>query len=124
MALTIVGPVLVCSGRRPLQVIISIAELPACGYRSAVRFACMTLGCCGHLDCRPGRARTPLTIVAHILPGHRIVICPTLAAIGSISGARTHGADACLSTAEPAITDVHRTADVAEPHGEGRGCNC
>jgi hypothetical protein len=53
-------------------------------------------------------ARTPLTIVAHILPSLRVVIRPTLAAIGSISGAHTHGADACLSTAEPAVDDVHR----------------
>src|ERR1700731_74317 len=106
MALTIVGPVLLCSGRRRLQVIISIAELLACGYRIAGRFARMTLRCCGHLGCQPGRARTPLTIVAHILPGRRIVICPTLAAIGSISDARTHGAGVCLSAAEPAVAGV------------------
>src|ERR1700737_1438694 len=70
-------------------------------------------------------ARTPLTIVAHILPGRRVVVRPTLGAIGSIS-ARYHGADACLNTAEPAAADVHRTAiaDSAEPHGESRGCNC
>src|SRR5258708_18110596 len=43
-------------------------------------------------------ARTPLTIVAHILPGRRVVVRPTLGAIGSIS-ARYHGADACLGTA-------------------------
>jgi hypothetical protein len=57
-------------------------------------------------------ARTPLTIVAHILPGRRVVVRPTLGA--------------CLSTAEPAAADVHRTAavDAAEPHGEGRGSNC
>ena len=40
----------------------------------------------------------PLTIVAQILPGRRVVVRPTLGAIGSIS-ARYHGADACLSTA-------------------------
>ena len=69
-------------------------------------------------------ARMPLTIVAHIRPGRRVVVRPTLAAIGSISGARTHGADACLSTAEPAVADVHRAADIAEAYGECRGCNC
>ena len=70
-------------------------------------------------------ARTPLTIVAHILPGRRVVVRPTLAAIGGI-GTRYPGADACLSTAEPAAADVHRTAnvDAVEPRGEGRGCNC
>ena len=70
-------------------------------------------------------ARTPLTIVAHILPGRRVVVRPTLGAIGG-SSTRYHGADACLSTAEPAAADVHRTAavDAAEPHGEGRGSNC
>jgi hypothetical protein len=69
-------------------------------------------------------ARTPLTIVAHILPGRPVVVRPTLGAIGSISAARYQGADTCLSTAEPAAADVHRTviADAAEPHGEGRGC--
>jgi hypothetical protein len=35
-------------------------------------------------------ARTPLTIVAHRLPGRRVVIRPTLGAIGSISAARYH----------------------------------
>src|SRR5260370_24894533 len=67
-------------------------------------------------------ARTPLTIVAHILAGRPVVVRPTLGAIGSIS-ARYH---ACLITAEPAAADVHRTAivDAAKPHGEGRGCNC
>jgi hypothetical protein len=67
-------------------------------------------------------ARMPLTVVAHILPGRRVVVRPTLGAIGSIS-ARYHGADDCLITAEPAAADVHRTA-TAEPRGEGRGCNC
>src|ERR1700737_2855998 len=67
-------------------------------------------------------ARAPLTIVAHILPGRRVVVRPTPGAIGSIS-ARYHGADARLSTAEPAAADVHRTA-AAEPHGHGRGCHC
>src|SRR5260221_12648690 len=43
-------------------------------------------------------ARMPLTVVAHILPGRRVVVRPTLGAIGSIS-ARYHGADACLNTA-------------------------
>jgi hypothetical protein len=62
-------------------------------------------------------ARTPLTLVVDILPGRRVVVRPTLSAIG---------VDACLSTAEPADADVHRTAAVnaAESHGEGRGCNC
>src|ERR1700693_6066135 len=62
----------------------------------------------------------PLTVVAQILPGRRVVVRPTLGAIGSIS-ARYHGADDCLITAEPAAADVHRTA-TAEPDGEGRGC--
>jgi hypothetical protein len=64
-------------------------------------------------------ARTPLTIVAHILPGLGVVVRPTPGAIGSISAA-----DACLRTAEPAAADVDRTvtADAAEPGGEGRGC--
>src|SRR5216683_1908004 len=44
-------------------------------------------------------ARTPLTIVAHRFPGRRVVVRPTLGAIGSISAARYHGGDACLSTA-------------------------
>ena len=35
-------------------------------------------------------ARTPLTIIAHGLPGRRVVIRPTLGAIGSISAARYH----------------------------------
>jgi hypothetical protein len=39
-------------------------------------------------------ARMPLTIVAHIFPGRRVVVRPTLAAIGSISGARADGANA------------------------------
>jgi hypothetical protein len=67
-------------------------------------------------------ARMPLTIVAHVLPGRRVIVRPTLGAIGSIS-ARYHGADDCSITAEPAAADVHRTA-TAKPHGEGRGCNC
>ena len=64
-------------------------------------------------------ARTPLTIVAHILPGRPVVIRPTLGAMGS-SVARYD----CLSTAEPA--DVYRiaTADAVELRGEGRGGNC
>jgi len=37
--------------------------------------------------------RMPLTIVAQILPGRRVVVRPTPGAIGSIS-ARYHGADA------------------------------
>ena len=71
-------------------------------------------------------ARMPLTIVAHILPGRRVVVRPTLAAMGSVSAARTHGVDARLSTAEPAAADVHCTAltDAAAPRGEGRRCNC
>jgi hypothetical protein len=70
-------------------------------------------------------ARTPLTIVVHILPGRRVVVGLTLAAIGSIS-ARYHRAGACLSAVGPAAADMHRiaTADAAEPHGEGRGSNC
>jgi hypothetical protein len=68
-------------------------------------------------------ARTPLTIVAHILPGRRVVVRPTLAAIGSGTN-RCHGADTCLSTVKPAVADVHRTAIAAEPRGEGRSCNC
>jgi hypothetical protein len=67
-------------------------------------------------------ARTPLTIVAHILPGRRVVVRPTLGAMGS-SVARYHGPDACLRTAEPAAADVHRTAAATGPRGEGRGCN-
>jgi hypothetical protein len=65
-------------------------------------------------------ARTPLTIVVHRLPGRRVVIRPTLDAIGSID-ARYHGADACSS-----IADVHRAAPDAAvaPHGQGRACNC
>jgi hypothetical protein len=59
-------------------------------------------------------ARTPLTIVAHILPGLPVVVRPTLEAMGNIRAARYHGADAA---------DLHRTA-TTEPYGEGRGCNC
>ena len=51
----------------------------------------------------------PLTIAAHILPGRRVVVRPTLGAIRGIS-ARYHGADDCLITAESAAADVHRTA--------------
>jgi len=65
-------------------------------------------------------ARTPLAIIAHRLPGRRVVIRPTLRAIGSISAARYHGADAFLRTVE---TDVHRTT-TADSDGEGWGCNC
>jgi hypothetical protein len=61
-------------------------------------------------------ARTPLTIVAHIFSGRRVVICPTLGAIGRI-GARYPVADACLNSADRAAA-----GDAAEPRGEGRGC--
>src|SRR5882757_2149462 len=69
-------------------------------------------------------ARTPLTIVAHILPGRPVIIRPTLGAMGSGGLARYERAGACLSTAEP--TDVHQTAttDAVKFHGEGRGGNC
>jgi hypothetical protein len=70
-------------------------------------------------------ARTPLTVVAHILPGRRVVVHPTLGAIGCVPDTREP--TLCLSTAEPAAADVHRTAtvavDAAKPHGEGRGSN-
>ncbi len=74
-------------------------------------------------SCLVLQARTPLTIVAHILPGRRLVVRPTLGAMQSSSAARHHGAD-CLSTAQPAAADAHRTAAATEPRGEGRGCNC
>jgi len=44
-------------------------------------------------------ARTPLPIVAHILPGRPVVVRPTLGAMGSSGLARYEGADACLSSA-------------------------
>jgi hypothetical protein len=68
-------------------------------------------------------ARTPLTIVAHVLSGRPVVVRPTLGAMGRSSVARYERADACLSTAEPA--DVHQiaTADAIEPRGEGGGGN-
>jgi hypothetical protein len=68
-------------------------------------------------------ARTPLPIVAHILPGRPVVVRPTLGARGRSGLARYERADACLSTAEPA--DVHQiaTADAIEPRGEGLGGN-
>src|SRR5216683_7233956 len=71
-------------------------------------------------SCLVLQARTPLTIVAHILPGRRLVVRPTLGAMQSSSAARYHGAD-CLSTAQPAAADAHRTAAATEPRGEGRG---
>jgi hypothetical protein len=69
-------------------------------------------------------ARTPLPIVAHILPGRPVVVRPTLGAMGSSRLARYEGADACLSSAEPA--DVHHltTPGAVKFHGEGRGGNC
>jgi hypothetical protein len=59
----------------------------------------------------PINTRTPLAIVVHILPGRRIVVRPTLAEIGSVSAARTHGA----SIAELAAADVHRTSAADAP---------
>jgi hypothetical protein len=63
-------------------------------------------------------ARTPLSIIAHILPGRPVIVGPTLDAMSDIGAVRHHGAD--LTTAEPAAADVHNAA--TGPHGEGRGC--
>ena len=46
-------------------------------------------------------ANMPLTIVVHGFPGHRVVLRPTLGAIGNVSVARYRGADACSIAAEP-----------------------
>jgi hypothetical protein len=69
-------------------------------------------------------ARTPLTIVAHVLPGRPVVVRPTLGAMGSSGLAWYERAGARLNSAEPA--DVHQiaTADAVKFHGEGRGGNC
>jgi hypothetical protein len=69
-------------------------------------------------------ARTPLTIVAHILPGRPVVIRPTLGAMGSSGLARYERAGACLPTAEPVDVDQIATTDAVKFHGEGRGGNC
>src|SRR3984885_3229001 len=53
-------------------------------------------------------ARTPLTIVAHVLSGRPVVVRPTLGAMGRSSVARYKRTDACLSFVEPA--DVHQIA--------------
>jgi hypothetical protein len=70
-------------------------------------------------------ACTPLPIVAHILPGRRVVVRPTLAAKGSIRIGRHSGANGSMSTAKPVVADAHCTgiANIAESRGEGRGGN-
>jgi len=69
-------------------------------------------------------ARTPLTIVAHVLSGRPVVVRPTLGAMGRSSVARYERTDACLSFVEPAYVHQIATVDAVEFRGEGRGSNC
>jgi hypothetical protein len=69
-------------------------------------------------------ARTPLTIVAHVLSGRPVVVRPTLGAMGRSSVARCERADACLSFVEPANVNQIATVDAVDFCGEGRGSYC